>query len=423
MWKNTTRSVLRQLNRKKAQEPAENLVPARGGNTRANVVFSGGAWSGIESYGPDIGEVTYFTVLRILSETVGKLPIFVRDKEHNIVNNDVNWRLTVRPNEKDTPTSLMSYLEYCRIHYGNGYALCDWNPKTGGLNAIHPLDPHRVRIWVDNVTDAVTPKFYYTYDSVSGRSFILPNEDVIHVKNWHVDDLTGLIGIPVRETLQEYMNAAKGGQKTQNDMYKQGMVASGVLSFIGDLKDDDMQEMLDYTQKIGKSQRIIPLPDGWKLTPVNLSLADSQYLETRRYTALQIAAAFGVSPNQLNDYSKGSYSNSVAQEQAFLTGALQYISRVYENEMSLKLLSDDELAAGVHIDMDTDAMLKNTPETMAKILKDMAGGSVMMINEARNMAGLPPIPGGNVLFTVPGSEQVGGEKTNGDADDENPENI
>jgi HK97 family phage portal protein len=221
-----------------------------------------------------------------------------------------------------------------------------------------------------------------------------------------VDDLTGLVGIPVRETLQEYMNAAKGGQKTQNDMYKQGMVASGVLSFIGDLKDDDMQEMLDYTQKIGKSQRIIPLPDGWKLTPVNLSLADSQYLETRRYTALQIAAAFGVSPNQLNDYSKGSYSNSVAQEQSFLTGALQFISRVYENQMSLKLLSDDELAAGVHIDMDTDAMLKNTPETMAKILKDMAGGSIMMINEARDMAGLPPIDGGDILVTIPGSGTI-----------------
>lgn len=412
MWRNTGRTILKPK-QKKAEKTVtkapENKVTQRPYDT-GGLVFGGG-WQGAASmYGPDISEVTYFTVLRILSETVGKLPIFLRDKEHKIVNNRVNYLLSVRPNENDTPLTFMTYLEKCRVHYGNGYAYVKWNDRTGEIDGLYPLDPHRVRIWVDNVSDSIVLKHYYSYENTSGRSFLIPSEDIIHVKNWNTDDFTNILGIPVRETLQEYMQANKGGQETQNEMYRQGMTTNGVLNYVGDMKDPLIQEMLEYTEKIGKNKRIIPLPDGWKLTPVNLSLADAQYLETRRYTALQVAAAYGVSPNQLNDYTKGSYANSVAQETAFLTNTLQFISRAYETTMTLKLLSDSEIKAGLHVDVDTDAMLKNTPDTLAKIIKELAGGSgILTVNEARNMMMLPPLPEGNVLVKTPGAETLGSE--------------
>lgn len=409
MWKSTTRSVLKKKNN--IVNKAENLVESEKpiSHDKTSLVFGGG-WQGMTApYGPDISEVTYFTVLRTLSETVGKLPVYVRDKSHRIIDNRINSCLCVRPNENDTPSTFFTYLEYCRVHYGNGYAYVKWDTKTGDLIGIYPLDPHRVRIWIDNVSDPVVIRHFYSYENTLGQSYFLPNEDIIHVKNWHTDDMTNILGVPVRQTLQEYMDAAKGGQQTQNDMYKAGMVASGVLNFVGDMKDPLIEEMLEYTKKIGKSQRIIPLPENWKLTPVNLSLADNQYLETRKYTALQVAAAYGVSPNQLNDYSKGSYSNSVAQETAFLTQTLQFISRAYETEMSIKLLSETELKQGVHIDMDTDAMLKNTPDVMASIIQKLAGGSVMTINEGRNMAGLPPVPNGDEIIKMPGAEALGGK--------------
>ena len=414
MWRNTSRTQLKQSNKKKKiEKKAENAADANANATvnnhnKSSLIFGGG-WQGLSTpYGPDLSEVTYFTVLRLLSETIGKLPVYVRDKNHNIIDNNINFRLSKRPNENDTPATFFSYMEFNRTHYGNAYCYCKWNEKTGELDGIYPLDPHRVRIWVDNVSDPVVIKHFYSYENTMGKSFFLPNEDICHLKTWHCDSLTGIVGIPVRETLQEYMDAAKGGQRTQNDMYKAGMVASGVLNFVGDMKDPLIEEMIDYTKKIGKSQRIIPLPENWKLTPINLSLADSQYLETRKYTALQVAAAYGVSPNQLNDYSKGSYSNSVAQEIAFLTQTLQYISRVYETEMSIKLLSDEDIKAGVHIDVDTDAMLQNTPETLANIVQKLAGGSVMTINEGRDLMHLPPVPNGDEIVKLPGAQSLGG---------------
>ena len=67
-----------------------------------------------------------------------------------------------------------------------------------------------------------------------------------------------------------------------------------------------------------------------KLNPLNLKLTDAQFLELKKYTALQIAGAFGIKPNQLNDYEKSSYANSEAQQQAFLTDTMLVILKGLE---------------------------------------------------------------------------------------------
>lgn len=59
-----------------------------------------------------------------------------------------------------------------------------------------------------------------------------------------------------------------------------------------------------------------------KLTPLDIKLSDSQFIELKEYSALQIAAAFGIKPNQINDYTKSSYSNSEMQQLSFLTDTM-----------------------------------------------------------------------------------------------------
>ena len=108
-------------------------------------------------------------------------------------------------------------------------------------------------------------------------------------------------------------------------------------------------------------------------------------------------------PNQLNDYSKGSYANATAQQLAFLQDTLQYISRQYEDELTYKLLSDKEIEAGLRVDVDTDALLKSTPDVLADILVKYVTGSIYTINEARERAGLPPYEGGDKLMAMPGA--------------------
>lgn len=413
MWNNKGRAVLKQKQQKQKEAPQDVLLtqaPKRG----VDFILPGGM-SSFSSSGPDIGEVTYFTCLRILSETMGKLGVHVRTASHNILPGDVEDVLAVRPNSAMTPVQFFGYLEYCRNHFGNGYAYAKWSPVTGRLESLSPLDPRGVRIWVDDTTDELVPEYYYSYTTPTGKSYFIPREDIVHVKNWHLDDQTRQLGLPVRVTLCEYMDAAKSGQATQNNLYKNGLISSGVLNYAGDLSDAKQQALLDKLRLLGTKNKIIPLPKEWELKPINLSLVDSQYLETRRFTAAQIAAAFGVSPVQLNDYSKGSYANATAQQVAFLSDTLLYISRQYEDELTLRLLTDEQIKAGIRVDVDTEAILRSTPDSLATTLTRLVTGSIMTINEAREKVGLPPFEGADKLMTMPGaaaleSDSGGNEK-------------
>lgn len=400
MWKNTTRTQLKQ-NKVVVEKPVDKTLsaPPFGG---VDYILPGGM-GGWSDGRPDISEITYFTVLRVLSEALGKLPIHVRDREHRIVYNSTEQLLNVRPNETMTPAMLFSYAEYCRNHYGNAYLYCRWSETTGALLSITALDPRCVRIWVDDVSDDILQRYYYSYTTMSGQSYIIPAEDMVHLRSWHVDDQTRMLGLPVRETLRDYMSAAKQGQETQNNLYHNGMISSGVLNYVGDLSDEKKAVLLEQIKKIGTKNKIIPLPKDWELKTLNLSLADAQYLETRRFTSQQIAAAFGVPPNFLNDYSKGSYANATAQSLAFLTDTLMYICKQYEDELSFKLLTDADIRAGLRIDIDTEAVLQSTPDVLSTILTKYVAGSVYTVNEARNKAGLPPVDGGDKLMVMPGA--------------------
>ena len=68
-----------------------------------------------------------------------------------------------------------------------------------------------------------------------------------------------------------------------------------------------------------------------------LRLEFVEIYELKKYNSLQIAAAFGIKPNNLNDYSKSSYANSSAQNLSFYIDTLLYNITLYEQELNRKL--------------------------------------------------------------------------------------
>ena len=88
-------------------------------------------WLGISKTPKKVlGEVTYFTCLKMLSETLGKMPIkFYQQTERGIEEVGVNVvynLLKTRPNPQMTPTTFWGTfnwgtVENNRNHYGNAY--------------------------------------------------------------------------------------------------------------------------------------------------------------------------------------------------------------------------------------------------------------------------------------------------------------
>lgn len=348
-------------------------------------------------YGTDLSEITYFTCLKTLSEALGKIPVYLMgpDKERK-TDHETSLFLSVSPNNVYTPIQFFTYLEFSRNHYGNAYVYVD--RINGKVKGLYPLDPHMVQIWVNNTEEFTRRKYTYYYtDTKLGKSYWLDPEDMLHVKSW-VTDRSGLAGKSVREILATNMAGSKASQQFLNDLYQKGLTANAVVKYVGDLSRDQQKVMLKQIEKQAKDEgrRMITLPVGYDIQTLDLKLTDSQFYELKKYNALQIAAAFGIQPNQLNDYSKSSYANSAAQSLSFYVNTLLYNITLYEQEFNRKLLTRKEQQEGLGYKFNVWTILRGDPTQQADVLQKMVSSAIYSPNEARAKLDMPPTPGGDV---------------------------
>lgn len=356
---------------------------------------------GEDGNGSSLSEVTYLTCLKTLSEAMGKLPVGVEDGDHNKIAGDVSRLLSVGPNPRQTAAEFFGTLEFCRNHYGNGYAYCAWDERTGALKGLYPLDPRCVTIWINDTGTLTDLPYYYSYvDSRAAKTYMILPDDMIHVKSWITDGETHLAGKPVHDILHSYFTGNKASQSFLNNLYRNGLQANLVIKYVGDLSTDKKKQILNELSTLAgmnTAERAIPIPVGWDIQPLDLKLSDAQFLEIRKYSALQVAAAFGIKPNFLNDYDKSSYSNAAAQNLSFYTDTLLYIITVYEQELSRKLLTTSQLNDGLRVHFNFSVILRTDPSTQAQALATYVTNGIYKINEAREKAGLPPVKDGEII--------------------------
>ena len=348
-------------------------------------------------YGTDLSEITYFTCLKTLSEALGKIPVYLMgpDKERK-TDHETSLFLSVSPNNVYTPIQFFTYLEFSRNHYGNAYVYVE--RINGKVKGLYPLDPHMVQIWVNNTEEFTSRKYTYYYtDTKLGKSYWLDPEDMLHVKSW-VTDRSGLAGKSVREILATNMAGSKASQQFLNDLYQKGLTANAVVKYVGVLSRDQQKVILKQIEKQAKDEgrRMITLPVGYDIQTLDLKLTDSQFYELKKYNALQIAAAFGIQPNQLNDYSKSSYANSAAQSLSFYVNTLLYNITLYEQEFNRKLLTRKEQQEGLGYKFNVWTILRGDPTQQADVLQKMVSSAIYSPNEARAKLDMPPTPGGDV---------------------------
>lgn len=392
-------------------------------------------WLGIDTRDRKlISEVTYYTCMKMLSETIGKMPIkYYQDTEQGRIRADpdeVTRLLTVRPNPIMTPTTLWTAVEMNCQHYGNGYV---W--IRGGLekNGSYGGDYKIKDLWLmqscyvtvlmdDSGVFGNKGKIYYQYtDPEDGELYIFQSEEVMHFKTWY--SLDGITGEPVRKILKDTVGGALESQRFMNKLYEQGLTASMAMQYTGDLDDDRVKRLKrKFADKLSGPEnagKVIPVPLGLTLTPLKMSLTDAQFFELKKYSALQIAGAFGIKPNQINNYEKSSYANSETQQLAFLVDTMAYRLKMYEEEINYKVLTLKKQADGYFYKFNEQAILRTDSKTKMENLAKAVNNGIYTLNEAREYEDKPAKPGGDILMVngnyIP-AIQVGQQYKGGEGD-------
>lgn len=357
-------------------------------------------------------EVTYFTCLKMLSETLAKMPVkYYQKTDRGIVEaeqTETSKLLTKRPNPFMTPTVFWNTVEMNRNHYGNAYVYMRKKfirKRYGGELRIIDLwvmQSNCVQIVVDDAgIFAGVGRLWYVYaDPTSGRQYVFSTDEVMHFKTSFSFD--GITGLPVQQILKDTVSGASASQDFMNKMYESGLTAKATLEYTGELNEGAKEALRKSFEEFGSGAKnvgkILPVPLGMKLTPLDIKLTDSQFFELKKYTALQIAAAFGVKPNQINDYSKSSYANSELQQLSFYVDTELFIIKQYEEEINYKMTTEEEQDSGFYYKYNEKVLFRTDSKTQMSYLKEGVGGSIIMPNEARRKLDMPDAEGGDELF-------------------------
>lgn len=357
-------------------------------------------------------EVTYFTCLKMLSETLAKMPIkYYQRTDKGIMEaeaTDTSKLLTKRPNPFMTPTTFWNTVEMNRNHYGNAYVYIRKKfirKKYGGEFRVVDLwvmQSNCVQIVIDDagIFGGVGRLWYVYTDVPTGRQYVFNTDEVMHFKTSFSFD--GITGLPVQQILKDTVNGAVASQEFMNNMYESGLTAKAALEYTGELDEGAKRALIESFEEFGSGAknvgRIIPVPLGMKLTPLDIKLTDSQFFELKKYTALQIAAAFGVKPNQINDYEKSSYSNSEMQQLSFYVDTELFIIKQYEEEINYKMLTEEEQDEGYYYKYNEKVLFRTDSKTQMEYLKNGVQGTIIKPNEARRKLDYPDAEGGDELY-------------------------
>jgi HK97 family phage portal protein len=357
----------------------------------------------VNVYGKNALKVaTVFACIKILAESVSKLPLKVYQEDENGINKAVRhylYRLLkLRPNPYMSASDFAKCNETQRNTYGNAYVNIETDEK-GRIVGLWPIDSSKVTIWIDDVGLFNSKnKIWYEVDVGVEKRKLMPDE-ILHFKSGVT--LDGIVGIPPLDYLRMTVENAASAEKFINNFYKQGLQVKGIVQYVGDLNEDAKRTFREKFEEMSSglknSHRIALMPIGYEFKPISLSMSDAQFLENTELTIRQIATAFGIKMHQLNDLSRATHHNVAEQQRQFYVDTLLPILTMYEQEMTYKLFLDSELEAGYYVKFNVDSILRSDIKTRYEAYGIGIEKGFITPNEARALEEKPPLPGGDQL--------------------------
>lgn len=346
-----------------------------------------------------LNEATVYACVKILSESLAKLPLQVhRESEvgkEKATDHYLYPLLKTRPNPLMTSAHVFGALEAQRNLYGNAVAWMDID-RSGKVRAIWPLDMSYVQIVVDDLGILGTPDKVWYVVTANGEERKLPSDTVLHFRTFTLD---GLVGISPLDKLRSLVEIGAQGTQYLNRFFKHGLTARGIVQYVGDLDEVRQREFVKRFESMASglknAHRIVPMPLGFQYQPLSHTLADAQFLENTELTIRQIANAFGIKMHQLNDLSRATHTNIEEQQRQFYADTLQAILTAYEQELTYKLFLNSEVERGYYVKFNVDSITRSDIKTRFEAYRIGIHGGFIAPNEVRALEDMPPVEGGD----------------------------
>ncbi|MEM1344345.1 MAG: phage portal protein [Pseudomonadota bacterium] len=354
--------------------------------------------------------------IRAISQDFSKIPPELKRKlpggGFETVTDHPVARLLVRPNRWQTWNEFAKFMMLNKLLGGNAYAVRVVD-TAGRIAAIVPVRYDDVTIYDghDDILYDVHPSNRFVWRQIGGgRQF--ERSEVHHVRDLSRDGICGLSPIAYA---REVIGHACAEQAYGASFFGSGAHPGGVLESPQGLSPEAARRLKGSWEEahrgVGNSHRTAVLEDGVTYKPLSMSNKDSQFIESRQFSVIEICRIFRVPPHKVQSMERSTFSNIEEQNIEYVTDTL--IPHFEDAEMAMKrdLLSgpDDE---DLYIDHDANRLMRGNATVRFATYATRRNWGIITANEARAREGLGPIPGGDDAL-MPMNMQVMGEAGQG----------
>jgi HK97 family phage portal protein len=276
--------------------------------------------------------------------------------------------------------------------------------KVAGQDRLLPVPPTLIRPYGGNWIQCDH------YEAAGGRQFGL--DEVVHFHGYSPEDLR--YGSSPIESLRALLLEERESSKQRAQMWKSGARMTGVLSRPAEAEQWSPEarkrfaEMWRTFAAGGGAEGGTPiLEDGMQYTSIAMNAQQTQYIEARKLTREEVAAAFHIPPPLVGILDHATYSNISEQHKILYQDTLGPWLEMVQQEIVANLLPDMPDNEGVYVEFNIQAKMAGSFEEQAAAASTATGGPWMTRNEIRARNNLPQVAGGDELI-VPMNVTEGG---------------
>ncbi|WP_053618821.1 phage portal protein [Nocardiopsis sp. NRRL B-16309] len=306
---------------------------------------------------------------------------------------------TPLPGRKLTRYQLLFRIVADRAIYDDAFIakIRDTNGKVIGLLPVP-------RPWVTADQGSwIEPGGYWVAGSVW-----VPAEDMIHLHGYAVESLWH--GTSPMAALKGILQEEYEANKHRQQMWRNGARISGVIErpapknprdgWSDTARERFKREFRDLYGGDGADAGGVPiLEDGMKYVPAGLDPKSAQYIEARKLTREEVAAAYHIPPPLVGILDHATFSNIREQHKQLYQDTLGPWLVDIDESFEIQLvpeLADPDL---VYLEFDIREKIQGSFEERAAAGSTAVGGPWMTRNEQRALDNLPAIEGGDELIT------------------------
>jgi HK97 family phage portal protein len=330
-----------------------------------------------------------YSCVSLRAETIGSLPIHLRDKDKKVMSDhDVYGLLHDSPNAMMTAPEFWSLAQANVDLHGNSVNVIP-RRSNGTPISLEPVDPDA---WT--LEQKKSGSYFY---EIGGEKF--KPEDILHLKGFSTN---GLIGLPRLDIGREIIASQISANASAATAFRNGLKIGGF--FVPELSNPTPEQLAEFNARLDRFGRAenagkwMTLLKGFK--PVSgsefrIKPAEAELLQSRYFGIEEICRLFNTPPQLIGHSDKASsWASSLENINLFfLMYSLQPSFIRHEQRIAKTLLSPNDRARGRYAKFNIQGLLRSDNKAQAMVFASALQNGYYSVNEVRDLldrAGVGP---------------------------------